>query len=405
MRTGVIHWAFPPRGGGVEAHLITVLPEMVKQGGEVFVLTETMEGQPEDSVVSGVHVLRREQLSISNLEKMTDIYKECRDLFRKFVEENRLDVIQAHNLHMDYFDLSRALTDVCREKNIPCYVILHNHEFIDREENVMVSILKDLPWDKIVSISDFIKRRLEDKIPQIPKNKWAVILHGIDTDKFHPLSQEEKAGLRQEYGFPHRHVVLHPARILRWKGQVPAIKAIPEVMKSFPDVLLVLTGRVKPIYKEQGEIEQYNLLVDRTIEDLKLENNVHIGKYSFTDIPRLTAISDVVIYTTIGDEPFGLCPVESMSCGVPAVITRSGGLVESIIDGETGFIIDKDEEKVPSQLAQKLIALFSDPELAKKMGKNGRERAVNFFDRKRMAQDFDTLSRELIQARKVRMAQ
>ena len=400
MKIGVIHWGFPPRGGGVEAHLITVLPEMVKQGSEVFVLTETMDGQPDHSVVSGLNVFRREELSVSKLDKMTDIYKRSRTMFEEFIQKNRIEIIQAHNLHMDYFEFSRALTDVCKEKKIPSYLILHNHEFIDRDEKIMVSILRDLPWDKLVPISNFIKQRLEEKIKEISKDKWTVIMHGIDIETFSPLSSEKKERLKEEYGFTKRRIILHPARILRWKGIVPAIKALPEIVKSFPDTSMVLTGRIKPIYKEEDEIRNYNLLVDQTVQDLKLEQNVHIGKYSFSDLPKLTAISDVVIYTTIGDEPFGLCPVEAMACSVPAVITRSGGLTESIIDGETGFIIEKEEEKVPLQLAQKIITLFSDPDLAKKLGKAGRKRAVKFFDKKRMAKDFIKLSKQLIKAHK-----
>jgi glycogen synthase len=398
MKTGVIHWAFPPRGGGVEAHLITVLPEMVNQGSDVFVLTETMEGQPDNSVVSGLTVLRRQELSVSNLEKMDDIYTTSRNIFGPFIQENQIEIIQAHNLHMDYFELSRALTDVCRERNIPCYLVLHNHEFIDREEKVMVSILRDLPWDKLVCISNFIKQKLEEQISEIPQEKWAVIMHGIDIAKFSPLTLEEREKVRAAYGFTNKRIILHPARILRWKGILPAIKALPEVVKSFPDTLLILTGRIKPIYKEEEEIKNYNLLVDQAVQDLKLEKNVHIGKYDFSDIPKLTAIADVVIYTTIGDEPFGLCPVEAMACGVPAVITRSGGLTESIIDGKTGFIIDKDEEKLTPQLGEKIITLFSNPDLAKKMGKTGRARAVKLFDRKRMAADFIKLSKQIIKA-------
>jgi len=398
MKTGAIHWGFPPRGGGVEAHLITVLPEMVKQGSDVFVLTETMEGQPDNSVVSGLRVLRRQELSVSNLDKVTEIYKTCRSLFEEFIQENRIEIIQAHNLHMDYFQFSHALTDVCKEKNIPCYLILHNHEFIDRDDKTMISILKDLPWDKLVCISDFIKQKLEERIEEISKDKWMVIMHGIDIEAFSPLAFEEKERLRHEYGFTKRRIILHPARILRWKGIVPAIKALPEVIKSFPDTLLVLTGRIKPIFKEQEEIKNYNLLVDQTVQDLKLEQHVHIGKYGFSDIPKLTAISDLVIYTTIGDEPFGLCPVEAMACSVPAVITRSGGLVESIVDGETGFIIEKKEETIPAQLAEKTITLFSNPGLAKKLGQAGRARAVKFFDKKRMAKDFMELSKQLIRA-------
>lgn len=397
MRLGVIHWGFPPRGGGVEAHLITVLPEVVKQGVEVWVLTESMEGEPETSEVSGIRVVRRDELSVSRLEEMPDRYWKCRALFENFIEQNGIEVIQAHNLHMDYFDLSRALLEVAQERKVPCYLVIHNQEFIDRDEKVMISILKDLPWDRLVCISRFIEQKLKEKIKEIPEEKWKVILHGIDLDQFHPVSEEEKQKLKQEYGFAGRRVILHPARILRWKGIVAAVKSMPAVVKEFPDALLVLTGRIKPIFKEEEEVKNYNLLVDQTVLELGLEGNVHIGKYTFSDIPRLMSIADAVIYTTIGEEPFGLCPVEAMACEVPVVVTRSGGLVESVVDGETGFVIDREEAKIPSQLAERLILILSDPVRARRLGRAGRVRAKKFFDKKRMAQDFITLSQELLE--------
>jgi glycosyltransferase involved in cell wall biosynthesis len=104
-----------------------------------------------------------------------------------------------------------------------------------------------------------------------------------------------------------------------------------------------------------------------------------------------------VIYTTIGEEPFGLVPVEGMACGVPVVVTNSGGLTESVVDGETGFVITKDEKKLPKELAGRVIELLEDEALAEEMGKKGRERAEEKFDKARMAKDLIDLSRELVE--------
>jgi glycosyltransferase involved in cell wall biosynthesis len=395
MRLGAVHWGFPPRGGGVEAHLITVLPEIVKQGIPVFVLTETMEGQPEESEVQGIKVWRRDELAVSRLEGQPDIYGKAKQLFCDFIDENQIDVIQAHNLQMDYYDLSKALSDACQQRDLPCYLIIHNHEFIDRNPKVMISILADIPWAKLVPISVFVESKLKQLIPRIPREKWQVILHGIDLDVFHPLEAQERARLKAQYGFSGRKIILHPARILRWKGIVPAIRAMPDVLKRIPQALMVLTGRIKPIFKDEGEIRDYNLLVDQTVSELKLQNQVHIGNYSFSDLPKLTAISDVVIYTTIGEEPFGLCPVEGMASRVPAVVTRSGGLVESVVDGQTGLLIDRDETLIPGQLADRVINILSDPALAARMGDAGRKLAERKFDKKRMARDLIELSHSL----------
>lgn len=382
----------------MEAHLITVLPEIVKRGVPVTVLTESMEGQPEESEVQGIKVWRRDELSVSKLEGLPDIYRKAKLLFSDFMNKHKIDVIQAHNLQMDYFDLSRALLDVCQERGIPCYLLIHNHEFIDRDPKVMISILADLPWDKLVPISVFIESKLHRLIPRIPREKWKVILHGIDLDAFHPLEAQAKERVKAQYGFGSRRIILHPARILQWKGIIPAIKAMPEIIRTIPRALLVLTGRIKPIFKDEAEIRDYNLLVDKTVSELKIEDQVHIGEYSFSDLPNLTALSDVVIYTTIGEEPFGLCPVEAMASRVPTVVTRSGGLVESVVDGQTGYIIDKDEALIPGQLADRVINILSDPALAAQMGAAGRRLAERRFDKMRMAQELVELSARLLEA-------
>jgi glycosyltransferase involved in cell wall biosynthesis len=140
----------------------------------------------------------------------------------------------------------------------------------------------------------------------------------------------------------------------------------------------------------------YDARIDRYIRENGLRDHVHIGTYTHEDIPPLNALSDVVIYTTIGEEPFGLVPVEGMASGVPVVVTRSGGLTESVVDGETGFIITKDEEQLPEELAQRLVQLLTHPELAEGMGRKGRRRAEETFHKARMAHDFIELSRALL---------
>ena len=395
MRIGVIHWGFIPRGGGVEAHLLTVYPEMVRQGAEVFLLTEALEGFPEEETVKGIRVVRDEGLSFSKLDerekKGEAIRESSKRLFSEFLDRYGIQAVQGHNLHMDFFDLSAALNQACQERNIPCFLIIHNQEFIDRGPQVMLRILKDLPWTKLVPISQFIAKDLQARIPDIPRDRYQVIMHGIDLDLFAPRSKKEKEKLKEKYGLKGARVILHPARMLRWKGIIPALKAMPEVFKRFPDARIVFTGRVSAIVKGEEEVRRFNLLVDRTIEELGIKENVLIGKYQFSDMPALFALSEAAIYTTILDEPFGLCPVEAMASGVPAVITRSGGLVESVIEDETGFIISRDEKKIPSELADRISRLFSDPALAERMGKAGRRRAEEKFDKSRMAKELITL--------------
>jgi glycosyltransferase involved in cell wall biosynthesis len=162
------------------------------------------------------------------------------------------------------------------------------------------------------------------------------------------------------------------------------------------DALMVMTGRAQRIYKDRDELAMYDAKIDRFIREHDLDDQVHIGTYDHDDIPPLTQLSDVVIYTTIGVEPFGLVPVEGMACGAPVVVTNSGGLTESVVDGETGFVISRDEEDLSQELTGRLIQLLSNPHLAEGMGEKGRRRVEERFGKERMARDFIELSEVLL---------
>jgi L-malate glycosyltransferase len=59
-----------------------------------------------------------------------------------------------------------------------------------------------------------------------------------------------------------------------------------------------------------------------------------------------------------------------MACGIPVVVSNVGGLPEVVLEGKTGFVVEKEN---PSQLADAFIKLLEDPELRRKMGQNGVE--------------------------------
>ena len=404
MKIGAIHWAFPPVIGGVESHLLAILPEIVKQGGEVFLLTSTVEGTADREDVEGVKVIRKKEMLLKNLSKWSEkgknLYSIAENLFSEFIEENRIDVIKAHNLHLGWPVYSETLLKICKKKGIPSYLVLHN-DFIEwtdpkykKHENEMWRILL-LDWDCLVSISEYIKRALCERSPDIRNKNWKVILHGIDLEKFSPASEPEKENLKKKYGFLGKTIIFHPARMgggSDGKGVMSTIKILPEVVKSFSDAILVFSGGKS---KTVGKIVKTPDISkeEKLIESIGMKGHVHIRPYTFQDIPNLYKIADVVVAPSQGEEPFGLCPVEAMASGIPAVVTNSGGLVESVVDGKTGFIIEKKETL--KQLAGKIINLLEDRKLRIKMGKAGRKRVEEKFDKKRMAKDFLNLSKRL----------
>jgi starch synthase len=81
-------------------------------------------------------------------------------------------------------------------------------------------------------------------------------------------------------------------------------------------------------------------------------------------------------------EPFGLVNLEAMACETAVVGSRVGGIPEIVVEGETGYLVDYDPnnpDAFTATLASRIEELLSDPSLAAKMGKAGRERVLRHF--------------------------
>jgi len=132
------------------------------------------------------------------------------------------------------------------------------------------------------------------------------------------------------------------------------------------------------------------------IEQDGLQDAVITQPFPYLELPWVYNHCDVVVYPTIGEEPFGLVPVEGMACAKPVIVSRSGGLPESVVDGETGFIIEKEDVEA---LADRICLLLGDSDLAARMGAAGRRRATTAFTRERMAEETADLYRASIRGR------
>jgi len=173
------------------------------------------------------------------------------------------------------------------------------------------------------------------------------------------------------------------------------VRAMEIIRKEFPDALLIVTD-TEDIVDWIRELKGYKREIHQAIRDRRLHDNIVTQSFPYVELPWVYNYCDVVTYPTIGEEPFGLVPVEGMACGKPVVVTRSGGMVESVVDGETGFIIEKRD---PEALAEKILLLLKDKELAARIGRRGRQRAVKVFSRDRMARETVALYEEALGAR------
>ena len=128
----------------------------------------------------------------------------------------------------------------------------------------------------------------------------------------------------------------------------------------------------------------------RYLEELARECRVELvllGAVSEDDLVRLYNEALVVVCASVR-EPFGLVPLEAMACATPVVSVEEGGLAESVIDGQTGLLVERD----PRRVAGAVHDLATDPVLARQLGSNGRQHVLNHWTWER---SIETLERSL----------
>ena len=164
---------------------------------------------------------------------------------------------------------------------------------------------------------------------------------------------------------PKSNLIAYVGRIEKLKGVEYLIRAMPKIIRKYPNVILAIAGA--------GHYEDH---LKRTVKELKIEQNVnflgHLRREQLFDLYKRLKI---LIVPSIWPEPFGKIGIEAMSVGRPVIATNIGGISEWLLNGETGFLIPP---KDSSMIADKVIELLSNQALLKDMSYKARIQAENF---------------------------
>jgi len=168
---------------------------------------------------------------------------------------------------------------------------------------------------------------------------------GVDTERFRPLD------------LPKQDFVLSVGAMHRGKGYGFLIRSLGKVPAEERPRLVIVSNAVEP--------NEYQFL-----HELARESGVHLEVQVLIpeeELARLYNQALLTLYTPIL-EPFGLVPLESMACGTPVVGIREGGVRESVVDGVSGLLVDRDERA----FADIVRSLLADPGRRRILGAQGR---------------------------------
>ena len=229
--------------------------------------------------------------------------------------------------------------------------------------------------EKLVTNSKYCQREFLDY--GFSPERCPIVLPATDPRFFTP--GDPPAELVKRWNPDGKTVFLTVARVSERKGHDLVIKSMPEILKKHSDLLYLIVGKGPDCER-----------LEKLAGELGVGDSVRFcGFVPDDDLPDYYRMCDIytmpnreVFDSTDSIEGFGISFVEASACGKPVIGGKSGGAVEAVAEGVSGYLIDPDSAEDFCRAAEKLL---SDDVLRENIGVRGRERAVNEMDWKTRA--------------------
>jgi glycosyltransferase involved in cell wall biosynthesis len=335
-----------PDAGGAEIHLHEILRWLVTQGHSTTLLSSSFSGCRPNVEIDGVRVLRRGKWFNANFALALAYLRELRhDDFDIVLEDiNKIPFYTPCFVKAPVLAIVPHLfgTTVFQEASFPFAMYVYSYELL------IPLVYRNV---RFMAISESTKRDLAKR--GVKPEKIGVIECGLD----HSLYKETDTPRDPK-------LVLYLGRLRKYKCVHLLIRAMAKVRESVSDVRLVIVGDGphRPQLEDLARVLGLGGVV---------EFRGHVSSEEKVRLLRQAA----VVANPSPKEGWGLTVVEANACGVPVVASRSPGLVDSIRDGETGFLVEHGNVE---QLAQGLVEVLVNKELRERLSKGAVRWASRF---------------------------
>ncbi len=235
----------------------------------------------------------------------------------------------------------------------------------------------------ILAVSDLVRDSLS---PPLPRERITVVNNGLEMVRYDAaLVARDRGGLRGSLGLSEQAVIVVAAgRVTDDKGFDLLIEAAAQVCPAHPDAVFLICGPV--------ESRDYQATLLQRIEQSGLARQVlFLGRRD--DLPELMAQCDVFVLSSRREgHPYVL--LEAMACNLPAVASRCGGVAETVLEGETGYVVPVGDQ---TALAERLVPLLGDAGLRARLGQAAGQRVRAHFTSELTAQGLFAMYQRLIE--------
>jgi len=353
-------------------YVLELSRELARLGYEVDIFTRRDGDLPRvETIAANLRLVRLDAGPAEPVEKeeiVKCLPEFARDMRRFTHSEGRgYDVIHSH-----YWQSAWAARAIARHLRVPHVVMFHtlgevkNRARITEQEPVRRirherAIVRRA--DAMITASDH-ERLLLSRYYGAQETRMHTIPCGVDLELFQP---RDRATARRQLGLgPDGPVLLWVGRLEKLKGVDILIQALAELDER--DFTLLIVGGDERAASLKAELRAQ-------ARDAGVEANVRfIGAVPHEELPSYYSAADVCVVPSYY-ESFGLVAVEAMACGTPVVASRVGGLVSTVTDGVTGYLIPW---RCPEPFAEKLEVLLHNPELRANFGLTARRSVERF---------------------------
>ncbi len=362
-RIRVLHIIYSFASGGAERFVLDLMQAMDKEKFEVAAVSLRPDlGRPFEKEI------REKKLKVYFLNKRRGldprVFFRLYGVFKKYAPH----VVHTH-LHVLRYTLLPTI--LC---GIP--VRIHTVHDIAQRDAPIAKLFNSIAFrfGNVVPVS--ISNAVADTVREVyGQNLYTpVIYNGLPTDRFLQHSNKPKENSKQNI------VLMNIARFWPQKNHKLLIEGFSIAVKEYSNMELWLVGdgplrpEVEKIVKEKG--------LSQKVTFLGIQSN----------IAELLSESDIFVLTSSW-EAFGLVNVEAMALRKPVIATAVGGIPEIVEDGKTGILVPAND---PKALAQAIVKLAKNPALRESMGEEGQSRAVEYFDIKQTARQYEELYLRLL---------
>lgn len=295
-------------------------------------------------------------------------------VYYKIGKRYNIDLIHLNNI------MGSQLPGIMAAKllRVPCVANLQDYERDSMSTRFYASLI-----DHHIAISNSIKDNLLELgvAPEtITVANLAINLEEFDIRRDVSVLKDEFAVVK---GQPLFGIF---GRIIGWKGVKEFVQAASLVLKEMPQAKAFVVGGVS-----DGD-ESYLTDVMALAEKMDISDKIVFTGYR-EDVADLMKLMNVVVLASITPEPFGMVVIEAMAMGKPVVATSAGGPLDSVVDGETGFLVPV---KDTGRMAKPIIKLLGNQDLSEEMGRKGRDRVERMFCKERYANQVEQVYTSLL---------